>query len=73
MRRAVVLFHRFRAAAWVVVTAAAAKWWPDSVLYVIIASGYANAVSDWAAAEAADDRTILRELEELRALIERQG
>ena len=65
MDRGRVWFHRTRAIAWVLITLAALRWWPHSIAYVIIASGYANVVSDWAAGEAADDREILRRLDRI--------
>ncbi len=60
-----VWFHRSRACAWAVLTAAALKWWSDSVAFVIIMSGYANVVSDLTAAEAADDSTVLARLDRI--------
>jgi hypothetical protein len=41
-------------------------FWQESILFVIIASIYANAVGEWSAAEAADDRPVLAELRLLR-------
>lgn len=64
-----VWFHRGRALAWVGLTLAALKWWPDSVAFVIICSGYANAVSDWTAGEAANDAEIMTKLDRLEKLI----
>jgi hypothetical protein len=64
-----VWFHRFRSAAWAVLTLAALCWWPDSVAFVILMSGYANVVSDWTAAEAADDRAVLARLDRIERLL----
>lgn len=60
-----VWFHRSRALAWVALTLAALRWWPDSVAFVIVMSGYANVVSDWGVSEAADDRAVLQRLDEV--------
>jgi hypothetical protein len=57
-----VWFHRSRAIVWVFLTLAALRWWPTSVAFVIIMSGYANVVSDWTASEAADNSAILHRL-----------
>jgi hypothetical protein len=67
--RWIVWFHRSRAIVWVLLTLVALKWWPQSVTYVIIASGYANAVSDWSAAEAADDRQVIDRLDRIEQAI----
>jgi hypothetical protein len=67
----VVWFHRSRAIVWVVLTLVALRWFPESVTYVVIASGYANAVSDWSAAEAADDRRVLERLDRIELLLHR--
>lgn len=61
--RAMVWFHRFRAIVWAALIVPALLWWPESVAFVIIASVYANVVSDWSAAEAADDREVLDKLD----------
>lgn len=68
MRRR-VWFHRGRAIAWVLAGAAAVTWWQDSVLFVIVASVYANVVSDWTAGEAADDRAIAERLDRIETHI----
>ncbi len=67
-----VWFHRSRAVAWVLLTLAALRWWPDSVAFVIIMSGYANVVSDWTASEAADDRIMLERLDRIEDLLARR-
>lgn len=64
-----VWFHRSRAVAWVLLTLAALRWWPDSVAFVIIMSGYANIVSDWTASEAADDRIMLERLDRIEQML----
>ncbi len=64
-----VWFHRSRAVAWVFLTLAALRWWPDSVAFVIVMSGYANVVSDWTASEAADDRLLAEKLDRIEALL----
>ncbi len=50
-------------------TAAALRWWPTSVAFVIVMSGYANIVSDLGAAEAADDRALLERLDRIEHLL----
>jgi hypothetical protein len=64
-----IWFHRGRALIWVVLTLAALRWWPTSVAFVMIMSGYANVVSDWTAGEAADDRDILERLQRIEELL----
>lgn len=64
-----VWFHRVRAGFWVLLTAAAVKWWSDSVAFLIIMSGYANVVSDWGAGEAADDTATVDRLDRIEALL----
>lgn len=64
-----VWFARGRAALWAGLTLAALKWWPDSVAFVIIMSGYANVVSDLSVAEAADDTAVLERLDRLEAAL----
>jgi hypothetical protein len=47
--------------------------WAYSVAFVTIASIYANVKTDWGTAEAADDRTVLDAIDQLRkAVLERQ-
>lgn len=41
--------HLIMAGFWVAVTVPAAIWWPDSVLWVIVVSHYANFVGEIAA------------------------
>lgn len=67
-----VWFHRSRAITWVLLTLAALRWWPDSVAFVILMSGYANVVSDLGAAEAADDRQLLERLDRLERVLRDQ-
>lgn len=62
-----VWFARFRALLWTVATIVTLKWFPDSIVYVIIASGYANVFTDLSVAEAADDRILIDALEEIKA------
>lgn len=70
--RTKVWFHRSRAIAWLVVGAIAfALGLADSVALVWVASVYANAVSDWGAAEAADDRAIHERLDRIEQLLGR--
>jgi hypothetical protein len=64
-----VWFHRCSAIVWLCLLPAALKWWPDSVAFVIIASVYANVKADWAASEAADDRTVVDRLDRIEALL----
>lgn len=61
-----VWFHRLSALTWALASVPALLFWQTSVLFVIIASIYANVKSDWTAAVAADDRTVLTELCNLR-------
>lgn len=60
-----VWFHRGRAVAWALAGVCALLWWQDSVLFVIVASVYANVVSDLGAAEAADDRDLTDRLDRI--------
>jgi hypothetical protein len=70
--RAKVWFHRSRAIAWLIVGAVTfALGLADSVALVWMASVYANAVSDWGAAEAADDRAIHERLDRIEQMLER--
>lgn len=62
-----VWFHRTCAVVWALALVPAVLFWQTSVLFVIIASVYANVKSDWTAAVAADDRTVLNELCTVRA------
>lgn len=62
-----VLFNRVCAVMWAVAVVPAWLWWRESVLFVIVASIYANVKSDWGAAAAADDRPVLQELAEVKA------
>jgi hypothetical protein len=66
-----VQFARVRGAIWAVLTLCALKWWPDSVAFVIIMSGYANVVSDLSVAEAADDTAVLERLDRIEQLLKR--
>lgn len=66
-----VWFHRSRAVAWVLVGVASfLLGWTDSVTLVLIASLYANVVTDWGAAEAADNREVLRRIASLEKKVE---
>jgi hypothetical protein len=64
-----VWFHRARAVFWAALTLVALRWFPTSVVFVIIASGYANVISDWGAGEAADDSAVLERLDRIEALL----
>jgi hypothetical protein len=68
-----VWFHRCSAAVWLCLLPVALKWWPDSVAFVIIASVYANVKADWAASEAADDRTVVDRLDRIEALLREEA
>lgn len=66
-----VWFHRGRAMAWVLIGVASYLFgWTESVTLVLIASLYANVVSDWGAAEAADNREVLRRIASLEKKME---
>lgn len=68
--RLMVWFHRSRCVAWLLLGAwSFPAGWSSSVVLVWIASVYANAVTDWGAGEAADDRRVLTELASLRAQV----
>jgi hypothetical protein len=58
--------HQGLAFVWVLLLVPAWLWWQESILFVIVASIYANAVGEWSAAEAADDRVVLREIRHLK-------
>jgi len=60
-----VRFAKARALGWVVATLCALRWFPHSVVFVVIASGYANALTDWSVAEASDESVILDRLDAL--------
>ena len=62
-----VLFHKTSAVIWILLLIPSVLWWRESIMWVITISIYANVKSDWAAAEAADDRSLMRELQEIRA------
>lgn len=69
-KRPVVWFHRTRAIGWVLLTVPAVLWWADSILLAILLSLYANAVSDWGAAEAADDSHVFDRIKRIERLLE---
>jgi hypothetical protein len=64
-----VIFHRLRAAVWVILLPIALKFWPDAVWFVIVCSLYANFAGDLGAAEAADDRQVLERLDRIEKLL----
>lgn len=62
-----VWFHRARALGWALLGAASFIFgWQNSVALVWGASVYANALTDWSAAEAADDREVVSYLQQIR-------
>lgn len=69
-KRPVVWFHRARAIGWILLAVPAVIWWADSILLAILLSLYANAVSDWGAAEAADDSHVLNRIVRIEQLLE---
>lgn len=65
-----VWFHRCRSMAWMTVGALSFPLgWANQIVLVWVASLYANVASDWAAAEAADDRKITRRLDGIERLL----
>lgn len=69
-----VWFHRTRAIAWAVVGLVSFPLgWADNIAVVWIASVYANALTDWGAGEAADDREIVDRLNRIEALLKERG
>lgn len=62
-------FHRLRALVWLALAVPAVLFWRDSVLFVILASVYANVVSDLGAAEAADDTAVTDRLDRIETLL----
>lgn len=60
-----VWLHRVCAVGWTIALIPALLWWRESIVFVIIASVYANIKSDWGAAEAADDHRVIEQLEEI--------
>lgn len=64
-----VLFHKCSSIAWVLLLIPSWLWWNSSILWVITISIYANIKSDWAAAEASDDSTLIEEIKELKTMI----
>lgn len=64
-----VWFHRTRALGWLVLGAVSfALGLQNSVALVWGASVYANALTDWGAAEAADDREIISRLQRIERI-----
>ena len=68
-----VWFHRAGAILWILAIPASLTWWPDSIVFVIIASCYANIKADWGAAEAADDREVVERLERIERKLDQAG
>lgn len=65
-----VWFHRARAIVWVIIGAASYPLgWANSVAVVWTASLYANIMTDWGAAEAADEHEVMDELAEIKKLL----
>jgi hypothetical protein len=61
-----VWFHRIRAGIWVLIGGASFLFgFANNIVLVWLASLYANIVSDWGAAEAADDREVLERLQSI--------
>lgn len=58
-----VIVHRSCAVVWTALLLPALLWWRESVMFVIIASVYANIKSDWSASEAADNSQVLARLD----------
>lgn len=61
--------HRAIAAMWVLLAVPAVLWWKTSILFVILVSLWANMAASLSAAEAADDREILRRLDRVEKLL----
>ncbi len=61
--------HRILASVWAALAVPGTLWWPNSVLFVIIASVYANVASELAAAEAADDRDLADRLDHIEQML----
>ena len=57
--------HRALAGVWVLLAIPGVIWWAESILFVILVSLYANFASEMSAAEAADDRDVLRRLDRI--------
>jgi hypothetical protein len=66
-----VWLHRALAATWIVLAIPAVLWWKESILFVILASVYANVASEMSAAEAADDRQLAERLDRIEAMLAR--
>lgn len=64
--------HRAAALFFVALAIPACLWWKESILFVILLSLATQASTEWGAAEAADDRTILDRLDRIEALLERE-
>jgi hypothetical protein len=65
-----VWFHRARACGWVLFGVLSfVMGWANSVVLVWVASVYANALTDWGAGEAADDRQVTERLDRIEALL----
>lgn len=65
MRRKVWV-HRSLAAFWVLLAIPGALWWSESIMFVILASLYANAAASWSSAEASDDRSVCDRLDRMQ-------
>lgn len=61
--------HAGIALVWALSIVPAWVWWRDSVLFVIVASVFANVYAAVSALEANDDGDVLRRLDELEELI----
>lgn len=68
-RRGKVWLHRGLAALWVALAVPGVLWWKQSILFVILASLYANVASELSTSEAADDRAVLDRLDRLEQLL----
>lgn len=62
--------HWVIATAWALSAVPAYLWWQNSILFVIVASIFANTYAAISAAEAVDDSAVLARLDELERLID---
>jgi hypothetical protein len=62
--------HRIIAIIWTLSAIPAYLWWRDSVLFVIVASVFANIYAAVSALEAADDRAVIDRLERMERKID---
>ena len=70
-KRRKILFNKGSAIFWVCLGALSFVFgWYDILAFTWVASVYANIKSDWATAEAVDDREIIQQLKDIKSQLE---